>query len=76
MIFLTSFWESFYIEAIGINNKNKSIKWGNYQTRYQKYNNRLFIRSMHPQGKPEALHVDTIIKCIREMTYEMRDLKP
>lgn len=66
VIFLTSYWEYFYLNAIGLDlNNNKSISWNDYTLKYQVFKNRLFIQSMHPQGKSESLHIIAIIKCIK-----------
>jgi len=66
IIFLTSYWETFYLKSIGYNNKNnESIKWDKYKTYYQKYNGRIFILSQHPQGKKEEPHIKAISEILK-----------
>lgn len=66
VIFLTSFWEDFYINSIGLDqSKSKSISWNGYDLKHQIYKKRLFIQSMHPQGKSESGHINAILKCIK-----------
>jgi hypothetical protein len=65
VIFLTSFWERDYLELIGINiEKNRLIKWDNHETYYQKYKNKIYIQSKHPQAKKETPHTNAIMKIL------------
>jgi hypothetical protein len=71
IIFLTSNWESFYLNHINLERKNnKKFVWGkpyyNYEVYYQKYNDIIYIRSKHPERKPEKEHINTIVKIIRK----------
>ena len=66
IIFLTSYWETFYLKSIGYNNsENKFIKWDKYETRYQLFNGRIYILSQHPQGKKELPHKNAIINIMK-----------
>jgi hypothetical protein len=58
IVFLTSSWEKFYLDHLGISKNIKEIiEWNNYKTFYQKNNGIIYIRSQHPQGKPEKDHI-------------------
>lgn len=68
VIFLTSHLEDFYLKHIGYDRKNgKTLKWGDYETNYQKINGRTFILSPHPQGKKEAPHAEAIISIMQSV---------
>ena len=66
IIFLTSSWEQFYFDSIGIDQeKSLKVSWSNYKTYYQSYHNRVFIQSMHPQGKKEKAHTEAILEIMQ-----------
>jgi hypothetical protein len=68
VIFLTSGWESCFLEQIEkFNNKKWSeYKWNKYVTKYKEIDNRYFILSEHPQGKLEEPHVKAIVEILKE----------
>ena len=67
IIYLTSGWEKFYLDSIGLNFKNnKKISWDGYNTYYQEFKDVNFIQSKHPQGKNEDLHVQAILKILNK----------
>jgi hypothetical protein len=62
IIYLTSGWEDFYLRQIEYDiSKNVIVKWDKYKTKYQKFDNRYFVLSQHPQGKKENPHIKAII---------------
>lgn len=66
VIFLTSEWEWFYAEHIGLKPENaKRLKWDGNEIFYQKKNLITYIQSKHPQGKKEAPHVEALTKIIK-----------
>jgi hypothetical protein len=65
VIFLTSGWEKDFLHYLNGNNPTKSVKkmlWNEYESKLFEINDIYYITSLHPQGKPEAEHVDTIIE--------------
>ncbi|MCF7939388.1 MAG: hypothetical protein K9L68_12380 [Spirochaetales bacterium] len=69
VIFLTSGWESFYLESIGLKkSKNRVKSWSGYSSTYQIHKDVLYIQSHHPQGKPEVEHKDGLLKILRKVT--------
>ncbi|GAB6091223.1 hypothetical protein [Spirochaeta dissipatitropha] len=69
VIYLTSGWESFYLDSIGLRkSKNKVKSWSGYSSTYQIFNEILFIQSHHPQGKPEKEHKEGLLKILTKIT--------
>lgn len=65
VVMLTSDWEKSFLEYL--NNQNKfenvqHVEWDKYSTRLVEINGTKFILSVHPQGKPEILHKEAILK--------------
>lgn len=70
VLFLTSGWESFYLESIGLSESNNIVHtWTDYSSSYQKYNDILFIQSYHPQSKPEQEHVYALLEILSAVLY-------
>lgn len=63
VVFLTSGWEWFYAEHIGLKTENEK-KWGKYKAHYQKDGGITYIQSKHPQGKKEEPHVIALLEII------------
>lgn len=69
IVFLTSGWEKFYINHLGLNLSSfSSISWGknNYKIKYHTSSGITYILSQHPQGKPEKQHAQIIIGIIEK----------
>jgi hypothetical protein len=67
IVFLTSSWEKFYLESIGIDfERNNNKSWSDYKTYFQIHDNRLIVQSLHPQGKNESSHIEAIVEIIQE----------
>jgi hypothetical protein len=65
VIFQTSGWENRFFGNLKDSPKEKEVIWGNnYKTIGYSINNRVYITSVHPQGKNEGDHVNAIIKII------------
>jgi len=65
VIFLTSGWENFYLDSIGLSESKNSVEsWGDYSFSYQVFNEILYIQSFHPQGKPEQEHKEGLLKIL------------
>jgi len=66
VVFLTSDWENRFFEILGHGiDKRKFRRWDKYKTYYYQSNGRLLIHSRHPQGKPEASHIEAICQIIK-----------
>lgn len=46
---------------------NANVRWGDYCVRVFEVAGRYYLISEHPQGKPETLHVETLLKVIRSL---------
>ncbi|EMB19940.1 MULTISPECIES: hypothetical protein [Treponema] len=67
IIFLTSGWEKFYINHLGIDLSSFStVSWNkkNYKLRYHTISGITYILSQHPQGKHEKTHGNKIIEIV------------
>ncbi len=65
IIFLTSGWEGFFIDRLGLDSeKSQKTIWSDYETIYQNNNGTMIIQSMHPQGKDESSHIEALQKII------------
>jgi hypothetical protein len=65
VIFLTSGWEAFYLESIGMDyRKNREISWGDNKTYYQTKAGICYVQSRHPQAKEEDTHVEAIVEIV------------
>jgi uracil-DNA glycosylase len=67
IVFLTSGWEKFYINHLGLNLSSFSfVTWGkkNYKIKYHTNAGITYILSQHPQGKPEKSHGNKIVEII------------
>jgi len=68
VIFLTSGWEKDFLYYLNGNNQTKSIKkvsWCGNETKLYEIKGVYYITSVHPQGKPEAKHIETIIELMK-----------
>jgi len=66
MVFLTSGWEAPLLERTPWENRGgHTLSWGHCQLTYADAAGRLVIHSLHPERKPEAGHVEAILKAIR-----------
>lgn len=73
IILLTSGWENYFLKSLNKGSMPVPItefSWGKkkkYITRAYKIDNRIFITSHHPQGKPGKLHQQAICELIIEI---------
>jgi hypothetical protein len=66
VIFLSSPWEEFYLESIGLDpRKNQSKTWDAYVTHYQTKDGVTYIMSPQPQGKKEEPHIAALLEILR-----------
>jgi hypothetical protein len=67
VIFLSSQWENFYLESIGLDREKACVKpWADTESRYQTINGVTYIMSPHPRGNKEAPHVEAILEILKE----------
>ena len=70
IVFLTSGWEKFYMNHLGLNLSSFSyITWGkkNHKIKYCTNSGITYILSQHPQGKPEKSHGNKIVEIINSI---------
>lgn len=66
VIFLSSSWERFYLDFIGLDiAKNSKKYWSKHQTQYQVKGDILYIQSPHPQCKNEDAHIRAISEILK-----------
>lgn len=70
VVMLVSDWKHDFLRYLNNNQPTKSIckkTWDkNYETKVYKINGTFFITSLHPQGKKEDLHVNTIVEFLKK----------
>lgn len=66
VVFLTSGWEHFYINKIGLDRDDISntIKWDKYELWTREKDDITYIMSYHPQGKNSDAHRDAILSVL------------
>ena len=71
VVLLTSWeWAKDFIESLKNYNKDdfQTFEWDNYAAWLYQINGINYIVSEHPQGKPQEIHIDTIVEIIKSLT--------
>lgn len=63
IIFFTSGWENPFL---AIETPSQEIIWGKYRLKKFQYQNRIYIQTVHPQGKNEKEHIEHILSLINQ----------